>query len=75
MIDAFKAYKKTDPKAAVRCVKFAIERYCAKGNFRRAASQQEALAEVYEQELGDTKSALEACESAAAWYEGDGANA
>lgn len=75
MLDAFKAYKKTDPQAAVRCVKFAIQRYTAKGNFRRAASQQEALAEVYEQELGDVKGALAACETAATWYEGDGANA
>ncbi|OAA79535.1 vesicular-fusion protein sec17 [Akanthomyces lecanii RCEF 1005] len=65
LIDAFKAYRKTDPQSAVRCVKVAIQRYCAKGNFRRAASQQEALAEVYEQELNDPKSALEACESAA----------
>ncbi|KAM3483384.1 hypothetical protein MY8738_003212 [Beauveria namnaoensis] len=75
LIDAFKAYRKTDAQSAVRCVKVAIQRYCAKGNFRRAAGQQEALAEVYEQELGDTKSALEALESAASWYEGDNANA
>lgn len=75
MIDAFKAYRKTDAQSAVRCVKVAIQRYCAKGNFRRAASQQEALAEVYEQELNDPKSALEACESAASWYEGDNATA
>ncbi|KAJ4150856.1 hypothetical protein LMH87_011586 [Akanthomyces muscarius] len=75
LIDAFKAYRKTDPQSAVRCVKVAIQRYCAKGNFRRAASQQEALAEVYEQELNDPKSALEACESAASWYEGDNATA
>ncbi|OAQ96493.1 hypothetical protein LLEC1_01388 [Akanthomyces lecanii] len=75
LIDAFKAYRKTDPQSAVRCVKVAIQRYCAKGNFRRAASQQEALAEVYEQELNDPKNALEACESAASWYEGDNASA
>lgn len=74
-IDAFKAYRKVDAQAAVRCAKVAIDRYCAKGNFRRAASQQEQVGEVYEMELKDAKGALEAYEAAATWYEGDGANA
>jgi alpha-soluble NSF attachment protein len=74
-VDAFKAYRKTDPQAAARCLKVAIDRYCAKGNFRRAASQKEQLGEHYEQELGDSKSALEAYETAAGWYESDNANA
>lgn len=75
LVDAYKAYRKEDPQAAVRCINFAIDRYCAKGNFRRAATQKENLAELFEVELGDTKSALEAYEAAAGWYEGDGANA
>lgn len=75
MVDAFKAYRKEDPQAAVRCLNFAIDRYCAKGNFRRAATQKEQLADVFETELQDTKSALEAYETAAGWYEGDNANA
>lgn len=53
----------------------AIDRYCAKGNFRRAAGQKEQIGEVFEQDLKDTKKALEAYEAAANWYEGDNANA
>ncbi|VUC22079.1 unnamed protein product [Clonostachys rosea] len=72
--DAFKAYRKDDPQAAIRCLNKAIDRYCAKGNFRRAATHKETVAEMYE-ELGDAKSALAAYESAATWFEGDNANA
>ena len=75
LVDAFKSYRKDDPQAAVRCLNVAVERYCAKGNFRRAASHKENLGEVFEMELGDAKSALECYEAAAGWYEGDNANA
>lgn len=75
LIDAFKAYRKEDPQAAVRCLNVSIDRYCAKGNFRRAASHKESLGELFELELGDQKSAAEAYEAAAGWYEGDNANA
>lgn len=74
-VDAFKAYRKDAPNDAVRCLKVAIDRYCAKGNFRRAASHSENMAEVYETQLGDTKKAVECYESAATWYEGDNAMA
>lgn len=53
----------------------AVDRYCAKGNFRRAASHKESLGELYEQEMDDPTSALECYEAAAGWYEGDNANA
>lgn len=75
LTDAFKAYRKVDAASAARCLSVAIDRYCAKGNFRRAAGQKEQLAVLYEEELGDAKSALEAYEAAAGWYEGDNANA
>lgn len=75
MADAFKAYRKDDPKAAARCLDVAINRYCSKGNFRRAASQKEALGELFETEVGDLKQALECYEAAAGWYEGDNATA
>ena len=45
------------------------------GNFRRAATHQQNLAEVYEVELGDQKKALEAYNTAAEWYESDNAEA
>ena len=75
LVDAFKAYRKEDPKAAARCLNVAVNRYCQKGNFRRAASHKESLGELYETEVGDNKSALECYEAAAGWYEGDNANA
>lgn len=75
LVDAFKAYRKDDPQAAVRCLNVAVDRYCAKGNFRRAASQKEIMGELYEQDLGDSKNALECYEAAAGWFEGDNANA
>ena len=44
-----------------------------KGNFRRAATHKQNLAELYEVELGDQKRAMEAYELAAGWYENDNA--
>lgn len=59
----------------MRCLNISVDRYCAKGNFRRAASHKESMGEVYETQLGDSKSAIECYEAAARWYEGDNANA
>ncbi|KAJ5720460.1 vesicular-fusion protein sec17 [Penicillium malachiteum] len=59
--EAFKVYRKSDPEDA--------------GNLRRAATQQQYLAEVYEVELGDMKKALDAYEKAAEWFESDNAEA
>jgi alpha-soluble NSF attachment protein len=75
MVDAFKVYRKDDPEAAVRCLNVAVDRYCAKGNFRRAATHKENLGELFETQLGDNKRALECYEAAATWYEGDNAAA
>lgn len=75
MVDAFKVYRKEYPEDACRCLQAAIDRYCAKGNFRRAAGYQESLGEVYELELGNNKAALQAYETAAGWYETDNATA
>ncbi|QPG94576.1 hypothetical protein C2857_006413 [Epichloe festucae Fl1] len=75
LVDAFKAYRKDAPSDAVRCLKVAVDRYCSKGNFRRAASHNETMAEVYETQLGDAKKAVECYEAAATWYEGDNAMA
>lgn len=75
LVDAFKAYRKDDPKAAARCLNVSIDRYCSKGNFRRAASHKESLGELFEMDLGDAKTAMECYEAAASWYEGDNAAA
>lgn len=53
----------------------AINHYTSKGNFRRAATQQQNLAEIYEIEIGDEKRAAEAYEVAAGWFESDHAEA
>ncbi|KAF2659454.1 alpha-soluble NSF attachment protein [Lophiostoma macrostomum CBS 122681] len=75
MTEAFKAYKKDDPEAAARCLDKAIAHYCSKGNFRRAATHKQNLAELYEVELGDESRAVAAYEEAAGWYESDNADA
>jgi len=75
LTEAFKAYRKTDNEDAARVLSKAINHYTTKGNFRRAATQQQQLAELYEVEIGDQKRAVEAYETAATWYEGDNAEA
>lgn len=73
--EAFKVYRKSDPEDAARVLDKAIQHYISKGNFRRAATHQQNLAEVYEVEIGDETRALEAYEKAAEWFEGDNAEA
>ena len=75
LTEAFKAYRKTDPEDAARVLQQAISHYTMKGNFRRAATHQQNLAEVYEVEIGDQKRAIEAYEVAAGWFESDNAEA
>lgn len=75
LVDAFKVYRKENPEDAVRCLEIAVNQYCKKGNFRRAAQHKENMGEVFENEIGDTKRALESYEAAAGWFEGDNAGA
>jgi len=75
LTEAFKAYRTTDPEDAARCLGQAIQHYTLKGNFRRAATNQEKLGELYEVQLGDSKRALDAYDTAANWYENDNAEA
>ena len=46
-----------------------------KGNFRRAATHEQNLAEMYEVEIGDQKRAIGAYATAAEWFESDNAEA
>lgn len=73
--EAFKVYRKTDPQDAARVLETVVNHYTAKGNFRRAATQKQNLAEVYETELHDQKKAMESYELAASWFESDNAEA
>lgn len=75
LTEAFKVYRKDSPTDAARVLSTAIQHYTSKGNFRRAATHQQNLAEVYEMEIGDQKKALEAYDTAAQWFESDNAEA
>lgn len=75
LTEAFKAYRVEEPEDAARVLDQAINHYTIKGNFRRAATHKQNLAELYEVTLGDNKRALEAYETAAGWYESDNAEA
>ncbi|MCJ1283446.1 hypothetical protein MMC26_002775 [Xylographa opegraphella] len=75
LTEAFKVYRKSDPEDAARVLQQAINHYTMKGNFRRAATHQQNLAEVYEVEIGDQKRAVEAYDVAAGWFESDNAEA
>ena len=75
LTEAYKSYRKTDPEDAARVLSQAIQHYTTKGNFRRAATNQQHLAELFEAEIGDQKRALEAFDTAAGWYESDNAEA
>ncbi|KAI7359381.1 hypothetical protein KC320_g416 [Hortaea werneckii] len=75
LTEAFKSYRKDEPEDAARCLEQAIQHYTLKGNFRRAATHKQNLAELYEVEMGDGKRAAEAYETAAGWYENDNAKA
>ncbi|KAI9658432.1 MAG: vesicular-fusion protein S17 [Trizodia sp. TS-e1964] len=75
LVEAYKSYRKSDPGDAARVLTSAISQYTLKGNFRRAATHQQYLAELYETDIGDQKRAVEAYETAAGWFEGDNAEA
>lgn len=75
LTEAFKVYKKDSPTDAVRCLDVAINHWTSQGNFRRAATHKQNVAEVYEKDLGQPKKAIEAYELAASWFENDNAEA
>lgn len=75
LVEAYKAYKKDDPSAAARVLEKAIGHYTLKGNFRRAASHQQNLAELFELEIGNIPRAIDAYELAGDWFQGDNAEA
>lgn len=60
-----------DGQNAARLLKGAVTHYTSKGNFRRAASYQEKLAEILEK-AGDSKAAVEGFEQAGTWYKVEG---
>ena len=75
LTEAYKVYRKDSPNDAARVLTQAIQHYTSTGNFRRAATHQQNLAEIYEVEIGDQKKALAAYDTAAGWFESDNAEA
>src|SRR5947207_1652203 len=77
LVEAYKAYRRSDPPDAARTLTTAIEILTKRANFRRAAGYEFNLAELYEQESGvfPPQKAIEAYETAAEWYAGDSADA
>jgi alpha-soluble NSF attachment protein len=74
LVEAYKAYRRTDPEDAARVLKQAISLFTGKGNFRRAAGYQSNLAELYE-ESGHAGEAMDAFDAAAEWFASDQADA
>ena len=68
---AAKAYRKTSPADAARCLQQLIAFRKSEGEFRRATKPQQELAELYENELQDAPKAIEAWETAGRWFEND----
>ncbi|KAG9246468.1 soluble NSF attachment protein [Calycina marina] len=73
--NAFNVYRTIQPLDAVRVMDIAITTWTTKGNFRRAATHKEKVAELYELEINDLKKAIDNYKLAAQWYENDGAAA
>ncbi|EWC47599.1 hypothetical protein DRE_03219 [Drechslerella stenobrocha 248] len=74
LAEAFKAYKRTNPQRAAACMDQAIQHY-AITNIRRAATNKQTLAELYEVDIGDKARAVQEYEKAGEWYENDNAEA
>ena len=73
LIEASKAYRKDYPGEASRCLSQIVQHFIDEGGkFRRAATYQEQLAQIYD-EQGDSANARPAYALAAQWYESDGA--
>ncbi|KAJ6260199.1 hypothetical protein Dda_4423 [Drechslerella dactyloides] len=74
LTEAFKAYKKEFPLDAARCMDQAIEHYRLT-NLRRAATNKQTLAELYENDVGDKAQAIIEYEKAGEWFSNDNAEA
>ncbi|KAG4304008.1 hypothetical protein PORY_002531 [Pneumocystis oryctolagi] len=75
LVEAYKAYRKTNPEDAARVIESAIQMFTYRGNFRRAASYKMDVAVLYETELMDLQKALESYDEAGEWYSSDQAEA
>lgn len=75
-VDAYKCYRSSSSgsdsaDAAADALVCAIDLFTKRGQFRRAANFKFELGELYEVELNDYKSAIEAFEVAGEWYSQD----
>lgn len=74
-MDAFKAYKQSDPQDAARVLEEAVMIFMQRGQFRRAANFKNDLGDLYEKDLSDNEKALTAFEDAGQMFYDDGAEA
>ncbi|EPS44886.1 hypothetical protein H072_1128 [Dactylellina haptotyla CBS 200.50] len=74
LVEAFKAYRLSDPAAAARCMREALGHY-AITNIRRAAQNKQTLAEMLEQNPAMKVEAIKEFNEAADWFRNDNAEA
>ncbi|KAI9022521.1 soluble NSF attachment protein [Hyaloraphidium curvatum] len=79
-VNASKAYKKVSPLGesrpdAVKALQQAVDIYTDRGRFHPAATQQKAIAEIYETDLTDLENAMIAYQKAADWYSSEDSKA
>lgn len=72
-VEASKCYRKEEPTKCLQVLELAVDRFTARGNFRRAATYRQQSAEIYEEDLQDAQKAMAAYESAADWLSNDNA--
>lgn len=72
-VEASKCYRREDPQKCISVLELAVERFTRRGNFRRAATYRQQVAEIYELELMDAPRAMEAYDQAAEWLANDNA--
>jgi alpha-soluble NSF attachment protein len=75
LVDAYKAYRQSDPADAARVLEEAVMIFMQRGQFRRAANFKMDLGELYEKDLDDPVKALGAFEDAGQMFYDDSAEA
>lgn len=73
LVEASKSYRKHDPVNALRVLQQAIDYYTENGNFRRAATYVQEMAEIYDFDIGDKRKAADLYEKAAGWFDAENA--
>jgi len=73
--NAAKAYKRGYPDLAVQALSQTITHLTTSGRFRQAADREKEIAQIYQHELNNIRSACESLERAGDWYSQEDATA